>query len=313
MTYADAMKNDGIDKPDIRFGMCLVDLTEVAKGKGFDIFNQAEFIVGICAPGMAEISRKKIDEITKLSKSSEIGANGLVWVKYEPSGTLKSSVDKFYTPDDLQVWAKKFPANPGDLILIFSGPKDETLQAMGRLRLAIASELGLRDRNNFKPLWVVDFPLLEWEPKENRWQTCHHPFTSPKPEDIHLLESHPGAVRARAYDLVINGVEVGGGSIRMHTKSEQLRVLRRLGFTEEQAENTFGFLMQAFEYGAPPHGGVAFGFDRLCSIIGLEDNIRPFIAFPKNREGRDTMIDAPSPITDLQLAELNIRVVPKLE
>jgi len=222
---------------------------------------------------------------------------------------LKSGADKFYKTEDLKLWVKAFSAKRGELMMIFAGPKDATRTALGRFRLTIGSELGFRDPKVFKPLWVVDFPLLEWAPEHNRWQACHHPFTSAFPEDIPLLETDPGAVRARAYDLVINGIEVGGGSIRMHTRPEQMKILKKLGFTEEQAEEQFGFLMSAFEYGAPPHGGLAFGFDRLCSIIGLEDNIRPFIAFPKNRDGRDTMIEAPSPITDEQLSELHIKVV----
>jgi len=252
---------------------------------------------------------KKLSELTTLAESKEIGASALIWAKYEKSGAVKSSVEKFYKKSDLEEWTKVFCAKPGDLMLIFAGPVDSTRTAMGRLRLHIGSELGLRDPKVFKPLWVVDFPLLEWDNEHKRWQACHHPFTSALPEDIHLLDTDPGAVRARAYDLVMNGIEVGGGSIRMHTRDEQMRILKRLGFTEQQAEEQFGFLMRAFEYGAPPHGGLAFGFDRLCSIIGMENNIRPFIAFPKNRDGRDTMIEAPSEITDEQLAELHIRIV----
>jgi len=253
--------------------------------------------------------KKKITELTHLATSTEIGAAGLVWAKYHKEEGLKSGVDKFYKEEDLKLWVKAFSAKPGDLMLIFAGPKDATRTSLGRFRLAIGGELGLRDPKIFKPLWVVDFPLLEWDSERNRWQACHHPFTSAFPEDIPLLETDPGSVRARAYDLVINGTEVGGGSIRMHTRPEQMQNLKRLGFTEQQAEEQFGFLMRAFEYGAPPHGGLAFGLDRLCSIIGMEDSIRPFIAFPKNRDGRDTMINAPSPITDEQLAELNIKVV----
>jgi len=302
------MKYYGVDKPDVRFEMRFVELTDLVKGKGFKIFDDSDIVLGICAPGMATTSRTAINDLTTLAQSPEIGASSLIWAKYEKPGVIKSSVDKFFRINDLEAWAKAFKANPGDMMFIFAGPKDATRTAMGRFRLHLGQKLGLRDPKVFSPLWVVDFPLLEWDAEHDRWQACHHPFTSAFPEDIPLLDTDPGAVRARAYDLVINGIEVGGGSIRMHKRDEQLIILRKLGFSDQQAEDQFGFLMRAFEYGAPPHGGLAFGFDRLCSIIGMEDNIRPFIAFPKNRDGRDTMIDAPSPITDEQLAELNIIV-----
>jgi len=313
MLYADAMKYYGVDKPDVRFGMTFVEMTDLTRGRNFDVFDKSELVVGIAAPGMATYSKKQLDELIKLAKSPEIGAGGLVWVKVDPKGP-SSSADKFFK-NDLPKWVERFQAKPGDLLCIFAGPAEATRVALGRFRLALGSKLGLRDPNVFKALWVVDFPLLEWDQERNRWMACHHPFTSAYPEDEPLFESNPGAVRARAYDLVINGIEVGGGSIRMHNRDQQMKTLKRLGFTEEQAEEQFGFLMRAFEYGAPPHGGLAFGFDRLCSIIGKEDNIRTFIAFPKNKEGRDTMIEAPSPITDEQLNELSIAVVkpPKKE
>eukprot|EP01126_Amoeba_proteus_P028706 TRINITY_DN2829_c0_g1_i6.p1 TRINITY_DN2829_c0_g1~~TRINITY_DN2829_c0_g1_i6.p1 ORF type:complete len:587 (-),score=141.43 TRINITY_DN2829_c0_g1_i6:98-1858(-) len=309
MSYADAMKFYGIDKPDIRFGMQLVELNEVTKGKGFKVFDEAEYVVGICAPGMGSLSTSKINDLTKLAKSREIGSLGLVWIK--PAANPTSSASKFYSKEDLLKIAETFDSKPEDLILIFSGKKEETQVAMGRFRNAIGQQLGFRNPSIFKPLWVVDFPLLEWIPEENRWQAMHHPFTSPNPDDIPLLETDPGKARAVAYDLVLNGVEVGGGSIRIHQRDVQLMMFKHLGFTPEAAEQQFGFLMNAFSYGAPPHGGIAFGLDRLCTLLGGVESIRNFIAFPKNNQGRDTMIDAPSTITQAQLDELSIHVVAK--
>jgi len=308
MDYADAMKYYGIDKPDLRFDMKFVEVNHIAKGKGFNVFDSAELVVGICVNGLGDASRAKINELTALAKSSEVGASGLVWIKYETAGTLKSGVDKFYKPEDLTKFAEAFNAKPGDLILLVSGPTDSTRVVLGRLRLAIADLLNLKNPNLFKPLWVVNFPLLEWNEDDKRWQACHHPFTSALPEDLHLLETDPAKVRARAYDLVINGCEVGGGSIRIHDKPTQLRLLQRLGMSAEDAEDKFGFLMRAFEYGAPPHGGLAFGLDRLCAILAGETNIRTVIAFPKNKEGRDVMIDAPSTITTRQMEDVHIKV-----
>jgi len=263
--------------------------------------------VGIKVKGVLP-SKKQINEWTDLAKSKEIGAGGLVWVKYE-NNAFTSSVSKFYKPDDFSQWAAKFKASSGDTMLILCGPEEATRVSLGRLRLALGSILKLRDPNVWKPLWVVDFPLLEWNEDEKRFNAMHHPFTSPYEEDLHLLDTSPGKIRAKAYDLVINGIEVGGGSIRIHNRDMQLKMLNVLGFTLEKAEQQFGFLMRAFEFGAPPHGGLAFGFDRLCCILGKEDSIRPFIAFPKNKDGRDTMIEAPSPITQEQLDELNIKIV----
>lgn len=311
MTYADAMKNYGNDKPDTRFDMRFVELNEVAKGKDFAIFNDAQLIAGICAKGCAEYTRKQIDELTEFVKRPQLGAKGLVYVKYNTDGSLKSSVDKFYSEPDLKVWAEKMGAAPGDLMLIISGDSAKTRKALSELRLEMGERLGLRNKNKFSTLWVVDFPLLEWDEEVQRWFAMHHPFTSPKPEDIHLLETDPGSVRANAYDMVINGVEVGGGSIRIFNRELQARMFNRLGFTDEEARRQFGFLMEAFEFGAPPHGGIAFGFDRLCSLFGGADSIRDFIAFPKNNSGRDVMIDTPSTISDAQLEELSIRVAVK--
>jgi len=309
ITWEHAMKYYGIDKPDTRFEMKFVEITELVKGKGFPVFDSADLVVGICVKNV-EVSKKKLDDWTKLAKSKEIGATGLIWIKYEKDGTLKSSASKFYKEADLKVIAENFDADPGDTMLIVAGPEESTRVSLGRFRLALGSELKLRDPNVFKPLWVVDFPLLEWNEDEKRWNAMHHPFTSPYTEDLPLLETHPGKVRARAYDLVINGIEVGGGSIRIHNREMQMKMLNVLGFTRESAEEQFGFLMRAFEYGAPPHGGLAFGFDRLCCILGKEDSIRPYIAFPKNKDGRDTMIDAPSPISKEQLEELQLSIVP---
>jgi aspartyl-tRNA synthetase len=308
MTYAEAMRLYGNDKPDLRFDMKFKELDDVAKGKGFAIFDQAEIVLGICAKGAGEYTRKQIDELTEWVKRPQIGAKGLVYVRCNDDGSFKSSVDKFYSQEDLAQWATKCGAEAGDLILVLSGEAKTTRKQMSELRLKMGEELGLRDRNIFKPLWVVDFPLLEWDEDTQRYHAMHHPFTSPKKEDIPLLETDPGAVRANAYDLVINGVEIGGGSIRIHDRPTQQLMFSHLGFTEAEAQKQFGFLMEAFEFGAPPHGGIAFGFDRLCAIFGGSDSIRDYIAFPKNNSGRDVMIDSPSTIADDQLQELSIRV-----
>lgn len=308
MTFAEAMKGYGNDKPDLRFDMKFVELNELAKGKGFAIFDNAELVVGICAKGAAEYTRKQIDELTEWVKRPQIGAKGMIYLRYNTDGTLKSSVDKFFSPEDLKTWAEAFGAEPGDLMLVLSGDAKTVRKQLSELRLKMGEELGLRDRNVFKPLWVVDFPLLEWDEETKRFHAMHHPFTSPKREDIPLLETDPGAVRANAYDLVINGVEVGGGSIRIHDRPTQQLMFKHLGFTDEEAQKQFGFLMEAFEFGAPPHGGIAFGFDRICAIFGGSDSIRDYIAFPKNNSGRDVMIDSPSTIADDQLEELSIRV-----
>ncbi|REG88529.1 aspartate--tRNA ligase [Algoriphagus antarcticus] len=311
MTYADAMKYYGNDKPDLRFDMKFVELNELAQGKGFSIFDQAELVVGICAKGAAEYTRKQLDALTDWVKRPQIGAKGMIYAKYNADGTIKSSVDKFYSADDLQDWADAFGAAQGDLMLILSGDADKVRKQLSELRLKMGEDLGLRDRSVFKPLWVMDFPLLEWDEESARFHAMHHPFTSPKKEDIPLLDSDPGAVRANAYDLVINGVEIGGGSIRIHDRATQQLMFKHLGFTEEEAQKQFGFLLEAFEYGAPPHGGIAFGFDRLCAIFGGSDSIRDYIAFPKNNSGRDVMIDSPSSIADEQLKELSIQLAIK--
>lgn len=311
MAYSEAMESYGSDKPDIRFEMKIKELTAVAKGNGFSMFDEAEYIGGICANGCAEYTRKQTDALTEWVKRPQIGAKGLVTVKVNADGTVKSTVDKFYTPEDLQKWADLLNAKPGDLILILSGPKEKMQKALGELRLEIANQLGLRDKNVFKPLWVVDFPLLEWDDETARFYAMHHPFTSPKPEDIPLLDTNPGAVRANAYDLVINGVEIGGGSVRIFDKGLQAKMFGLLGFSPEQAEYQFGFLMNAFKFGAPPHAGIAFGFDRLTSMFAGLDSIRDTIAFPKNNSGRDVMMDSPSLISDEQLKELSIKVVTK--
>ncbi len=318
MTYADAMKYYGSDKPDTRFDMKFVYLTpspspeergaDLARGKGFGVFDSAEVVVGICAKGCAEYTRKQLDELTEFVKRPQIGAKGLVYVQYKTDGTFKSSVDKFYSSEDLKQWAEKFNAQPGDLLLVLSGETAKTQKALNELRLKMGDALGLRDKNKFAALWVIDFPLLEWNEETNRWHAMHHPFTSPKPQDIQLLDTNPGAVRANAYDMVINGTEVGGGSIRIHDRATQQLMFTHLGFSDEEAKKQFGFLMDAFEFGAPPHGGIAFGFDRLCSLFGGADSIRDFIAFPKNNSGRDMMIDTPSTISDEQLKELSIAV-----
>ncbi len=311
LTYADAMKFYGNDKPDLRFDMKFVDLTALAKGAGFVVIDQAEIALGICAKGAGEYTRKQLDELTEWVKRPQIGAKGLIYVRYQQDGVLKSSVDKFYSQEQLKSWADACGAAPGDLILVLSGDEKSTRKQLSELRLKMGEELGLRDRSVFVPLWVVDFPLLEWDEESQRFHAMHHPFTSPKREDIPLLESDPGAVRANAYDLVINGVEVGGGSIRIHDRATQQLMFTHLGFTEEEAQKQFGFLLEAFEYGAPPHGGIAFGFDRLCAIFGGSDSIRDYIAFPKNNSGRDVMIDSPSTLADAQLEELSIRVALK--
>ncbi|GAA4432112.1 aspartate--tRNA ligase [Pontibacter saemangeumensis] len=308
MTYADAMKFYGSDKPDTRFGMRFVELNELAKHKGFPVFDQAELVVGINAKGAAGYTRKQLDELTDFVKRPQIGATGLVYARVAEDGSIKSSVDKFYTAEDLAAWGMALDAQPGDLLLIMAGAAEKTRKALNELRLEMGERLGLRDKNVFSPLWVVDFPLLEWDEATQRYHAMHHPFTSPKPEDLHLINYRPGDIRANAYDMVINGVEVGGGSIRIHDRKLQEQMFHLLGFSNAEAEAQFGFLMSAFEYGAPPHGGIAFGFDRLCSLFGGADSIRDFIAFPKNNSGRDVMIDAPSPISDVQLDELHIRL-----
>jgi len=311
LTYADAMKYYGNDKPDLRFDMKFVDLTDLAKGTGFAVIDQAEIVLGICAKGAGEYTRKQMDELTDWVKRPQIGAKGLIYVRYQLDGMLKSSVDKFYGQDQLKTWADACGAVPGDLILVLSGEEKTTRKQLSELRLKMGEDLGLRDRSIFVPLWVVDFPLLEWDEESNRFHAMHHPFTSPKREDIPLLETDPGSVRANAYDLVINGVEIGGGSIRIHDRSTQQLMFAHLGFSDTEAQKQFGFLMEAFEYGAPPHGGIAFGFDRLCAIFGGSDSIRDYIAFPKNNSGRDVMIDSPSTLAAEQLDELSIRVALK--
>ena len=312
ISYKDAIEKYGSDKPDIRFEMELSYLENLAKGKGFKVFDEAESIVAISVPGGAEYSRKKLDELTDWVKRPQIGARGLVYVKYNEDQTFKSSVDKFYDVSNLKEWAKKCGASPGDLLLILSGKKSDVQSQMNELRLLMGSRLGLRDPKVFKPVWVVDFPLLEKDEISNSFHAMHHPFTSPKTSDLALLETNPENVRANAYDLAINGVEVGGGSIRIHDRKIQEKMFEILGFSKEEAEAQFGFLMSAFEYGAPPHGGIAFGFDRLCALFGGKDNIREFIAFPKNNQGRDVMIEAPSEIDQTQLDELEISL-PKLK
>ena len=314
MTYADAMKYYGNDKPDTRFEMKFVEMNKVVVGKNFKVFDDAELVVAICAKGAAEYTRKQLDELTEWVKRPQIGATGLVYARHNADGTIKSSVDKFYNEEDLKAWSVACNSQPGDLILVLAGAEEKTRKAMSELRLEMGARLGLRDKSKFSALWVIDFPLLEWNDGDpnllaslaGRWHAKHHPFTSPNPEDFELLKTNPGAVRANAYDLVINGVEIGGGSIRIHDKNLQAQMFDLLGFTKEEAQKQFGFLMNAFEFGAPPHGGLAFGFDRLCSLFGGSDSIRDFIAFPKNNSGRDVMIDAPSPIDDKQYRELHI-------
>jgi aspartyl-tRNA synthetase len=308
MLYSEAMRRYGSDKPDIRFGMEFQDLTASMQGKGFQVFDSSEAVLGIVATGCASYTRKQVDELTEWVKRPQIGAKGLVYCMCNEDGTFKSSVDKFYSQDDWKQIASAAGANAGDLILVLSGGLHTTRKQLNELRLLMGGRLGLRNPEVFAPLWVLDFPLLEWSEETQRWHAMHHPFTSPKPEHIALLDTDPGAVNANAYDFVINGVEVGGGSIRIHDREVQSRMFKLLGFSNEEAQAQFGFLLNAFEYGAPPHGGLAFGFDRLCSLFGGAEGIRDFIAFPKNNSGRDVMIDAPSTIADEQLKELNIEV-----
>jgi aspartyl-tRNA synthetase len=311
MTYADAMRLYGNDKPDIRFGMEFQNLTTRTRDSGFVVFDQAEWVGAIAAPGCSEYTRKQVDELTDWVKRPQIGAGGLIYIRYNADGSLKSSVDKFFNEEQLKGFANESKAKPGDLILIIAGPESKSHKALSELRLEMGNRLGLRPRNTFSPLWVVDFPLLEWDEENGRYHAMHHPFTSPKPEDFHLLEKQPGHVRANAYDLVINGVEIGGGSIRIHNREVQNNMFKLLGFSQEEANKQFGFLLNAFEFGAPPHGGLALGFDRLCAIFGGVDSIRDFIAFPKNNSGRDMMIDSPSTIDEAQLNELSLALKKK--
>lgn len=306
MTFAEAMRRYGNDKPDIRFGMEFGEITDLAKGKDFKIFDEQELIVGIAAEGCNSYTRKDIDKLIEWVQRPQIGATGLVWARYNEDGTFKSSVDKFYSQEDLTAWAERMNAKPGDLMLVMSGNTNKVRAQLSALRMEIAERLGLRNPEVFAPLWVVDFPLLEWDEDSERYHAMHHPFTSPKPEDMELIATNPGEVRANAYDLVLNGNEIGGGSIRIFDKEVQARMFELLGFTPEQAEAQFGFLMNAFKYGAPPHGGLAFGFDRFVSILDGSETIRDYIAFPKNNSGRDVMIDAPAPIDQTQMEELNI-------
>ncbi|RMG77364.1 MAG: aspartate--tRNA ligase, partial [Bacteroidetes bacterium] len=308
MPYSEAIRLYGSDKPDIRFGMTFTELNDVAQGKGFKVFDSVELVVGINAKGCAKCTRKQLDELTDFVKRPQIGAKGLVYVKYNEDGTFKSSVDKFFSQEDLKQWADKMQAEPGDLLLILAGKADKTRKQLSELRLEMGNRLGLRNPSEYKVLWITDFPLLEWDEETNRWYAMHHPFTAPKPEDVEKLRTRQGEVRANAYDLVINGVEIGGGSIRIHNRDLQEQIFEILGFTKEEAQKQFGFLMGAFEYGAPPHGGIAFGFDRLCAVLAGQDSIRDFIAFPKNNAGRDVMIDAPDTISNEQLEELHLAV-----
>ena len=307
MSYEVAMKTYGNDKPDIRFGMTFKELNALAQGKGFGVFDSQELVVGIAVPGAAEMSRKEIDALIDWVKRPQIGAKGLVYVKCNTDGSFKSSVDKFFTQNDLAAWAKHSEAQAGDLILVLSGEVKATRTQLSALRMELAERLGLRNPKEFAPLWVTDFPLLEWDEESERYQAMHHPFTAPKPEHLELLKTDPGAVKANAYDLVLNGNEIGGGSIRIHDQQLQSQLFDLLGFTKEEAQAQFGFLMDAFQYGAPPHGGIAFGLDRLVAILGGEETIRDFIAFPKNNAGRDVMIDAPAPLNDEQLNELYLK------
>ncbi len=309
MPYSEAMQLYGSDKPDIRFGMEFVEVNDVAQNKGFKVFDDAELVIGFCAEGCGEYSRKQLDKLTDFVRRPQVGAQGMIYVKCNADGTFKSSVDKFFDQDALKTWAEKMNAKAGDLLLVLSGEAEKVRKQLCELRLEMGSQLGLRDPKVFKPLWVVDFPLLEWDEDSGRYHAMHHPFTSPKNEDIDMLESDPGKVRANAYDMVINGVEIGGGSIRIFDKTLQKRMFTLLGFSDEDAQAQFGFLMNAFEFGAPPHGGIALGFDRLVALFGGSDSIRDFIAFPKNNAGRDVMIDSPSAIVQEQLDELKLRVV----
>lgn len=308
LSYHEAINKYGTDKPDTRFEMTFCELNDIAQGKGFNVFDKAELVVGINAKGCAGYSRKQLDGLTDFVTKPQIGAKGLVYVKYNTDGSFKSSVDKFYSEDDLKAWTEKCNAAPGDLLLILAGESTQTRTALSELRLHMARQLNLIDSNTFKALWVLEFPLLEWEDESRRYHAMHHPFTSALPEDLDKLDTDPVSVRANAYDMVINGVEIGGGSIRIHDREQQQKMFDILGFTKEEARSQFGFLMDAFEYGAPPHGGIAFGFDRLCALFGGRESIRDFIAFPKNNAGRDVMIDSPSPISEQQLKDLGINI-----
>jgi len=308
MPYSEAMEKYGNDKPDLRFDMQINEITELVKGHNFVVFDSVEYIGGICAKNAASYSRKQLDALTKFVQKPQVGAKGLVYVKCNDDGTYKSSVDKFYNQEELAKWAEKFGAEKGDLLLILAGDKNKTLPAISELRLEMARQLDLMDKNKFIPLWVVDFPLLEWDDDSERFHAMHHPFTSPKIEDMAMLDTEPGKVRANAYDMVINGVEIGGGSIRIHDKDMQATMFKHLGFTKEEAEEQFGFLMNAFKYGAPPHGGIALGFDRLVAMFAGTDSIRDVIAFPKNNAGRDVMIDSPSNVATAQLEELGLKI-----
>ena len=313
MTYEEAMKTYGNDKPDIRFGMTFAALNDLAQGKGFGVFDSQELVVGIAVPGAANYTRKELDALIDWVKRPQIGAKGLIWVKCNEDGSYKSSVDKFFTPADLSGWAERSGAKAGDLILVLSGEAKTTRTQLSALRMELAERLGLRKPEEFAPLWITDFPLLEWDEETQRYHAMHHPFTSPKPEDLEKLTTDPAAVKANAYDLVLNGNEIGGGSIRIHDQKLQAQMFDLLGFTKEEAQAQFGFLMDAFQYGAPPHGGIAFGLDRLVALLGGEETIRDFIAFPKNNSGRDVMIDAPASIDALQLEELALKTLPKKE
>jgi aspartyl-tRNA synthetase len=308
MTYAEAMKMYGSDKPDIRFGMEFVEMNDVCQDKKFGVFEDAELVVGINAKGCANYTRKQLDKLVDFVKTPQVGATGLIYCKYNEDGTSKSTVDKFFDEGARKRWAKKTNCELGDLLLIMAGDTDKTRKALSTLRLHLAEELGLRNTKIFAPLWILDFPLLAWDEETTRYHAMHHPFTSPKSKDIAKLDTDPAAVKANAYDLVLNGNEIGGGSIRIHDRNLQKLMFKHLGFSDKKAKEQFGFLMNAFEYGAPPHGGIAFGFDRLCAIMGGQESIRDFIAFPKNNTGRDIMIDSPSNIDTTQLDELNIRL-----
>ena len=310
ITYDTAMKKYGNDKPDIRFDMTFVEMNDIAKGFNFGLFDNSELVVGIKVKGCAHYSRKQIDELTNFVKKPQLGMSGLIWVKYDENGTFSSSVKKFFNDTQLEEWGKKFDARKGDLILILAGEKQKTRKALSDLRMHLGEALGLRNPKEFAPLWVVDFPLLDWDEDEKRWVAKHHPFTSPKSEDINLMSSNPGAIRANAYDLVLNGNEIGGGSIRIHEKKLQTEIFKLLGFSKEDAKNQFGFLMDAFEFGAPPHGGIALGFDRLVALMGGDEVIRDYIAFPKNNSARDLMSQAPSEISNDQLKDLSIKHIP---
>ncbi|MBN1133013.1 MAG: aspartate--tRNA ligase [Bacteroidales bacterium] len=311
ISYRDALMKYGTDKPDLRFGIELKELSDLVRGKGFPLFEEAEYTGGICAEGCASYSRKQLDELTEFVKKPQIGARGLIYIKLNEDGSVKSSVDKYYNENDLRIWAERFKARPGDLILVLSGDTERTRKGLSELRLEMGKRLELRKSGIYKPLWVIDFPLLEWDEETQRYHAMHHPFTSPYEDDLTLFETDPGKVRAKAYDLVINGVEIGGGSIRIHDETLQKAMFRNLGFTDEEARKQFGFLMSAFRYGAPPHGGIAFGFDRWVALFAGIESIRDVIAFPKNNAGRDVMIDTPSVIAQEQLDELGLHVIPE--